>query len=219
MSERVVGAGVPPLPAPEPAEPYLCRWDDAELRRWVMPADGGVVTIGRSPAADVCIGSDSRVSRVHARLERIGGQWTIEDYGLSRNGTFVNGVRVSSRVRLRDRDKILIGATVLTFCCPPQTKDEQTLVGDFAQIMPRLTAPQRAVLVALCRPYKGGRPYAAPATNQQVADELFLSVDAVKTHLRVLFHKFGIEDLPQNVKRARLVEMALQLAVVAESEL
>jgi len=52
-----------------------------------------------------------------------------------------------------------------------------------------------------------------PATNQQIADELFLSLDAVKTHLRMLFHKFGIEDLPQNQKRARLVEMALQFGL------
>ena len=35
-----------------------------------------------------------------------------------------------------------------------------------------------------------------PATNQQIAEELFLSVDAVRTHLRVLFAKFGIERLP-----------------------
>ena len=38
--------------------------------------------------------------------------------------------------------------------------------------------------------------------------ELSLSVDAVKTHLRVLFGKFGIEGLAQNQKRARLVELA-----------
>ena len=36
-----------------------------------------------------------------------------------------------------------------------------------------------------------------PATNQQIADELFLSLDAVKMHLRALFHKVGIDDLPQ----------------------
>ena len=41
----------------------------------------------------------------------------------------------------------------------------------------------------------------------------------MKTHLRVLFHKFGIEDLPQNQKRARLVEMALEFGIVTEKEL
>jgi pSer/pThr/pTyr-binding forkhead associated (FHA) protein len=42
---------------------------------------------------------------VHAILQRIGGRWTVEDDGLSRNGTFVNGTRLASRVQLRDRDK------------------------------------------------------------------------------------------------------------------
>jgi hypothetical protein len=42
------------------------------------------------------------------------------------------------------------------------------------------------VLIALCRPFKGGRSDATPATNPQIAGELFLTVAAVKTHLRAL---------------------------------
>ena len=34
---------------------------------------------------------------------------------------------------------------------------------------------QRRVLVALCRPFKEGTSFATPATNQQIADELYLS--------------------------------------------
>lgn len=49
-----------------------------------------------------------------------------------------------------------------------------------------LTSAQRRVLVALCRPLDGPG-YAAPASNQQIADELF-----------------GLEALPQNQKRAAL---------------
>jgi len=75
------------------------------------------------------------------------------------------------------------------------------------------------VLIALCRPYKDELAYATPATNQQIADELFLSVDAVKTHLRALFHKLGIDHLPQNQKRARLVEMALRYGLVSAHDL
>ena len=57
------------------------------------------------------------------------------------------------------------------------------------------------------------------ATNQHVADELSLSLDAVKTHLRTLFRKLAIEHLPQNQKRARLAEMALQYGLVSTREL
>ena len=73
--------------------------------------------------------------------------------------------------------------------------------------------------MALCRPYKGSAPFATPATNHEIASELVLSVDAIKTHLRVLFQKFGVEHLPQNQKRARLVERALLSGVVSEREL
>lgn len=74
----------------------------------------------------------------------------------------------------------------------------------------RLTDTQLGILAALCRPIATGNAYATPATNQEIADEVFLSVDAVKGHLRTLYRKFGIEDLPHNQKRARLVELAIE---------
>jgi hypothetical protein len=42
---------------------------------------------------------------------------------------------------------------------------------------------------------------------------------AVKTHLRTLAVKFGIADPPQNRKRARLVELALQNGEISERDL
>ena len=58
-----------------------------------LPADGAEVVIGRNPDQGIELSWDPQVSRVHAVLERIGGVWTVEDDGLSRNGTSVNGVR------------------------------------------------------------------------------------------------------------------------------
>jgi len=201
--------------APEHGDAYLARGNTwGEQQRWQLPPEGGAVTIGRASSADVCLSEDPQVSRVHVVLERVAGLWTIVDDGLSRNGTFLNGRRLAHRARLRDRDKIRIGETVLIFCAPPQTVSPQTVAGAMLPAVARLTEAQRSVLVALCRPYQDARPYASPASNQQIANELFLSLDAVKTHLRVLFHKFGIENLPQNQKRARLAEMALELGLV-----
>jgi hypothetical protein len=74
----------------------------------------------------------------------------------------------------------------------------------------RLTDTQLGILAALCRPIASGNHFATPATNQEIADQVFLSVDAVKGHLRTLYRKFGIEDLPHNQKRARLVELAIE---------
>jgi hypothetical protein len=81
-----------------------------------------------------------------------------------------------------------------------------------------LSEGQRRVLVALCRPL-GGSAYATPATNRAIADEVHLSVDAVKAHLRVLFERFGLADLPQNEKRARLAAVALVHGVVHRHDL
>jgi hypothetical protein len=217
MSE-FVGAKVPAETTPHD-DAYLAQWNaQAQERRWPLGPGQVTVTIGRASSADVCLIGDPRVSRVHAVLERAGGLWTIVDDGLSRNGTFLNGHRLVHRMRLRDRDKIKVGDTVLIFCAPPQTMSQQTAAADLLPAVPRLTGPQRSILVALCRPYGDDHPYASPASNQQIAKELFLSLDAVKTHLRALFHKFGIEDLPQNQKRARLAEIALELGLGAETQ-
>ena len=74
----------------------------------------------------------------------------------------------------------------------------------------RLTQTQKEILEALCRPQTDGNRWATPATNQEIASKVYLSVDAVKAHLRVLYRKFGVEPLPHNQKRARLVELVFE---------
>lgn len=57
---------------------------------------------------------DTRVSTRHATFSRAGGSLCIEDLG-SRNGTFVDGVRIPSneRVPLEDGARIRVGRTIL----------------------------------------------------------------------------------------------------------
>ncbi|UOT08201.1 MULTISPECIES: LuxR C-terminal-related transcriptional regulator [Rhodococcus] len=47
---------------------------------------------------------------------------------------------------------------------------------------------------------------------------MHLSEATVKTHLRALFTKFGVEDLPQNQKRARLAEHVLRSRLVTKRD-
>lgn len=73
----------------------------------MLRIDGRDVTIGRSLRVELSLDDDG-VSRRHARLrERDGAVW-LEDLG-SRNGTFVNGLRVMAAVQLADGDKIHVG--------------------------------------------------------------------------------------------------------------
>jgi pSer/pThr/pTyr-binding forkhead associated (FHA) protein len=178
-----------------------------------------LLTVGRDDGCDVCLGWDERVSRLHARLERGGGSWTVYDGGLSRNGTFVNGERVAGHRVLRDRDELVVGATSLWFRDPAINRASSTIAaGDRFAGLP-VSPAQRKVLIALCRPYKDRPAFAKPATNQQIADELVLSVESVKTHLRALFSKLELEGLPQNEKRVRLVEQAFQRGLIRHSDL
>lgn len=58
-----------------------------------------------------------------------------------------------------------------------------------------------------------------PASNQQIADELFLSVPAVKKRLGALFEQFGVSELAQNGKRTALAHAVIRSGVVAPGEL
>ena len=140
------------------------------------------------------------------------------DDGLSRNGTFVNGQRVSGRHRLRDGDVIRVGQTSIAYKRPAAEDSQPTQIAGERLTLGDLPPTQRQVLVALARPYKHDE-FAVPATNQDIAGELHLCVDAVKSHLRSLFQRFGIEHLPQNQKRSRLVAEALQSGVLSTRDL
>lgn len=193
---------------PREQEPWLTCWgDQAQPRRWAL--SGSLLLIGRAAGADVVLADDPLVSRMHARLERTGGRWTVVDDGLSRNGTWVRGERVTGRRVLHDRDTVRVGSTVLTFCAPDERDEPHTLVGEPLPLADALTPAQRAVVAALCRPLLAGGVH--PATNAQIAAALHLSVDAVKTHLRGAAHRWGLDHLPQNEKRARTAQLAVRL--------
>ena len=175
------------------------------------------VTIGRRSDNDVPLTWDAEVSRVHAQLERVGGDWTLVDDGLSRNGSWLNGELVHGRRRLHDGDRMCFGETAVTYRAPPCADGDSTITVKVGGASIPLTDVQRRVLIALCRPLKTSA-YASPATNKEIAETLFMSVDAVKAHLRVLFQRFGLEELPQNSKRARLAGLALVGGLVAEHD-
>ena len=206
------------LSAERDGAPFLVLREPGGTQR-LLRLEGDRLSIGRGETNDVPLPWDAEVSRLHAELERIAGEWTIVDDGLSRNGTFVNGVRISGRQRLRDGDVVRIGRTTLGYRRPEGDEaQEKTAVAGEPVALADLPPMQRQVLVALARPYKH-EDFATPATNQQIAAELFLSVDAVKAHLRSLFQRFGIEQLPQNQKRSRLVAEAFQRGLLTQRDL
>jgi DNA-binding MarR family transcriptional regulator len=199
--------------------PFLVfRDDDSEQQILDLERHGERLSVGRGLANELSLPWDTEVSRLHAELECIGGEWTVSDDGLSRNGTYVNGQRISGRHRLRDGDLLRVGQTSIAYRRPATEDSQPTQIAGERLTLGDLPPTQRQVLVALARPYKHNE-FAIPATNQDIAGELHLSVDAVKSHLRSLFQRFGIEHLPQNQKRSRLVAEALQSGVLSTRDL
>ena len=199
--------------------PFLLYRDGAGALQ-VRALDGSPLTLGRGDAVDVPLDWDQGVSAVHAVALRLGGHWVIADEGISRNGTFVNDERLRGRRRLRDGDSLRLGHTVITFrepsAAPRQPASETIVIDDGPGV--HVTDAQRRVLVALCRPYRDGGQFALPASNADIAGELVLSLDAVKTHLHTLYQSFELDRLPQNEKRVRLAERALALGLVGDRD-
>jgi hypothetical protein len=206
------------LEAERRGEPFLVYRDGDGVQCIFVLAASARLTVGRRPENELALPFDANVSGVHAAFERAGGAWTIVDDGLSRNGSYLNGERIFGHRRLRDGDLLRLGATVLVYRAPGEDP-YPTAVLDTAGTAPALSATQRRVLVALCRPCKGAVGPSAPASNREIADELHLSVEAVKAHLRALFAKFSIPDLPHNRKRLRLVAEAFSTGAISPREL
>jgi hypothetical protein len=195
------------------------RSHDGEQRLLELGEEVWRVTIGRGDGCTVCLQHDEEVSRLHAVLERIGQEWVLADDGLSRNGTYLNGERLGSRRRLRDGDALRVGSTQLLYRSPAQRLAGGTLQAADVLIATSISATQRRILVALCRPFRDGEPFATPPTNLVIADEVALSVPRVKAQLRDLFAIFDVADLPHNQKRVRLVERVLQSGLISRHEL
>ena len=185
---------------------------DGESVQQLIPLTEEEVTIGRTPASGLALTWDAQVSRSHATLEAIDGVWTLLDDGRSTNGTFVNEERVTGRRALHHLDVIRVGATRLRFHDPRVGSDLKLTEVASEAVAPPLTAAQRRVLVALCRFADG------PATNEEIAQELTVSVDTVKTHMRALFDAFQLGAAPPYRKRFELTRMAVDAGLVPPPE-
>ncbi len=76
-------------------------------RRLVIPLEADEILVGRHGAADIRF-PDMSVSRYHAVLYVSNGIWSVMDLD-SKSGTFVNGRKIRSQVKLKDSDEIRFG--------------------------------------------------------------------------------------------------------------
>lgn len=187
--------------------------------REMVALSGQRVTLGKASTNVVALEHDETVSRLHAVLENLGFAWSIRDLG-SRNGTYLNGERITAERVLRSGDEVRVGRSRLIFWEVKETGqrgEEETVSAQPSDLPPRLTRREVDVLVVLCRPLVSDDPFPEPASVRRMAGELFVTEAAVKQHLQNLYDKFAIPT--EGDRRVRLANEALRRGAVTIAQL
>jgi class 3 adenylate cyclase len=207
LSERIAAerTGRPHLVCHEPTggqRTFLL--DDA------APAE---MTIGRRPDNAIALVWDSQVSREHAELRREGERWILVDDGTSRNGSFINGRRVTGRHPLSDGDVLRFGDTVMLYRAPRESArrrpahaqpDGATVLGDSGLEPADLSSTERSVLRELRRSWSQPGECAAAPTDAEIAQRVSRSPEEVKEAIASLELKFSVEGLSESERRKPL---------------
>ena len=183
-------------------------------RSFPLREELGTVTLGRRREADVSLPWDQEVSRLHAELTPLAGEWVLTDDGTSQNGTYVNGLPVEGRRRLRDGDLIRVGRTTLTFCDPDSPEAAITLASAELQPVRTFSEQQQRILRDLCRPLLGDGQGVVAARDEEIAASLELPLSVVTVELDQLARAFGLDDLPLAERRTETGLVALRSGLV-----
>jgi S1-C subfamily serine protease len=139
------------------------------------------IGLGRHPLSDVRFDAerDLDVSSRHAAVIHKGDAFVIQDLG-SRNGTFVNGTRLSADTALRDGDVIGFGANgpALEF---------HTVAGDASDVLATTAAEGMAVRASQPREAIPARSAPRSSTAVRIAVEVSRQTAQLRRTTKVLF--------------------------------
>lgn len=156
------------------------------------------ITIGRSESCDVVI-SDATVSRNHAVLDRFGDQWRIRDAG-SRNGIYLNGIRVRRSTPVNPGDGIRLGDTLVRLSgSSPEVRRDLITIHTAPETSKKALSPREKEVLA---------QVAGGCTDEEVAVALTVSVKTVRSHLD------RIRDKTNARRRPDLTRHAMELGLI-----
>ncbi len=85
------------------------------------------ITLGRSVDNELAYPDDHGLSRRHLVIEKNGREWVVQDQN-SKNGTLVNGIRISGPTSLEPGDRVSAGHLVITFGDSAPSVSNETVV-------------------------------------------------------------------------------------------
>src|SRR6202035_4264976 len=97
---------------PSPVKELQILSPDGQNR--FVPLDAERISLGRSSAAELSFPDDNGLSRQHLALEREGDGWALRDLG-SKNGTMLNGAKITARIPWKPGDRITAGHLILIY--------------------------------------------------------------------------------------------------------
>ena len=199
--------------------PFLVYRDGEDQQRiFAMEPGRQSVTIGRRDEADISLPWDPECSRLHAEIELRAGEWSLSDDGLSQNGTWVNELRLVGRRRLADGNVVRVGRTHITFARPGVVGIGPTLVPGELSATPRFSEQQQRILRALCRPLFGDGEGVSPTSDEEIAAETGIAVEAVTIELDHLTRALGLHDMPASQQRGEVALLALRSGLIEADE-
>lgn len=159
------------------------------------------MTIGRTADNDIVLAGEPTVSRVHAELVEGDSSWFVRDLGSS-NGTHVNGERLTDDdlVPVGPNDVLTTGAVAIRLVIEdlaPGRTIEDSRGAELHRLLTMLSTREQQVLAVL----------ASGSTDDQIANQLFISVKTVHSHLDRIRNKTGVR------RRAELTRLAVRLGL------
>jgi len=111
---------------------------DNQVKR--IHLDDDSYSLGRAHTNKLCYPDDASLSRSHMLIEQDGAEWVVSDLG-SKNGTLVNGTRITGATKLSPGDRMAAGHLVLRFVDPDVKTSESVIFvpGSTAEMAPGAT--------------------------------------------------------------------------------
>ena len=97
---------------------------DAQIRR--VELDGEKYSLGRAHTNDLCYPEDASLSRKHLLIEREDDGWSATDLR-SKNGTLINGSRLTGKRRLKSGDRLTVGQLVINYLDSESKRQQEVL--------------------------------------------------------------------------------------------